>query len=119
MSDGYAVDVDQIRRHAARLDALHTRLASVQSASTHITRDARAYGTLCQWISQVLAARHTKQHQLVAQVAENLALSATSLRETAEVYTANDDSAADTLSKISAELGRINQALENIGRGVR
>ncbi|GAA3027918.1 type VII secretion target [Actinokineospora globicatena] len=116
MTDGYAVDVEQIRRHAARLDAIRGRFAAVRSASAHISGDARAYGKLCGWISQVLAGRHQKQNDLVGEVAENLSMAASSLRESADAYATNDTAAADTLAKIGEELGKINRALEDIGR---
>lgn len=94
MSDGFQVEVDQIRAHARHIDALRARFDAVRAASAHIAQDDAAYGLLCGWIAAVLEGRHTRQDELVAYVEENLSLVAAQLRRTADAYeTADADNA--------------------------
>lgn len=105
MPDGYTVDVEELRRHAAKLDSLKDRFAAVKSASTHITQDDQAYGLLCGWIAAVLEDRHRKQDELVAAVEENLTLAASSMRDGADDYEAMDARVVDTMGAIGDQLG--------------
>jgi hypothetical protein len=104
MGDGYTVNPEELRAHAANLEALKDRFAAVKSASTHITQDDQAYGLLCGWISAVLEGRHQKQDQLVAFAEENLALAARSLRASADEYEAKDTDAAAAMNAIRGDL---------------
>ncbi|OLF16202.1 type VII secretion target [Actinophytocola xanthii] len=105
MSDGYTVEIDQLRRHASNLDALRERFAAVKAASAHISQDDQAYGLLCGWISGVLEGRHRKQDELIAYVEENLGLAATSLRDSADAYEELDAGVVDTMGAIENDLG--------------
>ncbi|WP_433271626.1 type VII secretion target [Actinosynnema sp. CS-041913] len=100
MTDGYAVDVEQIRGHAANIEALKARFEAVKAASSHISGDDQAYGLLCGWISGVLEGRHVQQDEVVAYVEENLALAAESLRQTAAEYEAVEAEQATSFSRI-------------------
>ncbi|QFZ24595.1 hypothetical protein EKG83_29875 [Saccharothrix syringae] len=95
MVEGYDVDVEQIRAHAANVEAVLARFAAVRSAGAHIRGDTRAYGKLCGWISGVLEDRHARQDELVAGVEHNLRLVVRQLRATAAEYRAVDDDNAD------------------------
>jgi hypothetical protein len=103
VQQGYRVDPEQIRRHATNIEAVAARFAAVEAASRHIAQDDEAYGLLCGWISGVLEGRHVRQDELVAFVAENLSLAATSLRATADHYLAVDGEIADTLRSTGGE----------------
>jgi hypothetical protein len=105
VTDGYHVDPEQIRRHAANVEALAARFGAVKSASGHIARDDQAYGLLCGWISGVLEGRHTRQDELIAYVEENLSLVARALRETADYYRLVDEGNADLIRSSGGELG--------------
>lgn len=107
MSDaGWAVDADQIRTHAANIDALQDRFEAVKAASTHIAQDDAAYGLLCGWISGILETRHVRQDELVAKVQRNYALAAEGLRMTADSYEDADTEAASSMSAIGSRLGQ-------------
>ncbi|AEV86645.1 hypothetical protein ACWT_5628 [Actinoplanes sp. SE50] len=95
--DGLLVDAGQLRRHAANLRALHDRFAAVRAASGFITHDPHAYGLLCSWLPALLAARHRRQDELVAYVAENLDILAGHLHAAATDYEASDDRSAATI----------------------
>jgi hypothetical protein len=91
MGDGYNVNTEQLRTHAANVEAIKERFAAVKAASAHIARDDQAYGTLCGWIAGILDGRHTTQDELLAFAENNLAKVATELRESADDYDAMDD----------------------------
>ncbi|MCP3786662.1 hypothetical protein NLX85_25155 [Micromonospora sp. A3M-1-15] len=101
---GWVADTEQIRAHAASIEALRARFEAVRGASAHIARDDRAYGLLCGWISGILEDRHTRQDELVAYVDENLRLVADGLRRTADNYDGVDGDAASSMSAISRRL---------------
>ena len=105
-ANGYDVDVEQIRAHAAHVEAVLARFEAVKAAAAHIARDDRAYGKLCGWISGVLAGRHTRQVELVAVVENNLRLAAAQLRATAETYQAVDDDNAHLVRSAGGEVAR-------------
>jgi hypothetical protein len=94
MADGFMVDAEQIRAHAATVDAVRERFAAVKAASSAISRDDAAYGMLCGWIGGVLEARHARQDELIAYVEENLRLAGVALRQTGAGYEQADDTAA-------------------------
>jgi Excreted virulence factor EspC, type VII ESX diderm len=100
MPDGFAVVTDQIRTHAANVEAVLARFEAVKAASSHIAQDDQAYGLLCSWISAVLEGKHTRQDQVIAKVAENLRLVAAGLRTSAQMYDTTDESNASTLAAI-------------------
>ncbi|XVU27040.1 type VII secretion target [Actinoplanes sp. CA-054009] len=99
MADGFSVDAEQIRAHAAKVDAVQERFAAVKAASSAITQDDAAYGLLCGWISGILESRHARQDQLIAYVEENLRLAGDALRQTGAGYDQADDAAAQRLRK--------------------
>jgi hypothetical protein len=106
MADGYTVEPEQLRKHAANLDALRARFEAVKSASTHIAQDDQAYGLLCGWIAAVLEGRHQEQDSLLDFAANNLDLAASGLRDSAARYEETDTGAAGTLTSIGGELGK-------------
>ena len=103
MADGYDVDVEQIRAHAAHVEAVLARFEAVKAASAHITRDDQAYGKTCGWISGILERRHTRQDELVSGVENNLRLVVTQLRATAEMYQAVDEDNAHRVRSAGGE----------------
>ncbi|WP_075741120.1 MULTISPECIES: type VII secretion target [Actinoalloteichus] len=104
MSEGYEVDVEQLRTHAGNVDSVGARFEAVISASSHIAQNDEAYGLLCGWIAAVLEGRHTRQDELIAYVAENLALAAEALRTTASDYEAMEDTASGLIGSAGGEL---------------
>jgi len=98
LSEGYAVETQQLRAHAANLEALTARFDAVKNASAYIAGDAAAYGLLCGWIAAVLESRHTEQDELLDYVQENLSLAAEGLRATADNYDTVDTEAASLIS---------------------
>ncbi|MBP2329191.1 hypothetical protein JOF56_009576 [Kibdelosporangium banguiense] len=100
MPDSFAVATDQIRTHAANIEAVLARFEAVKAASAHIAQDDQAYGLLCSWISAVLEGKHTRQDELIAKVAENLRLVAAGLRTSAQMYDTTDQSSASTLASM-------------------
>ncbi|MFD2767101.1 hypothetical protein [Micromonospora eburnea] len=101
---GWTADPEQIRAHAAAIEALRSRFEAVRGASTHIAQDDQAYGLLCGWISAILEDRHVRQDELVAYVDENLRLVADGLRRTADNYGGVDSDVAGSMSTISRRL---------------
>ena len=93
MSDAFQVDSSQLLRHAAKLRAMRDQLTAVRNASTAISQDDRAYGSLCGWISAILERRHSGQDGLYVYAEENLQLLADALDSTARDYDAVDDNA--------------------------
>jgi hypothetical protein len=97
--DGYTTDVEQIRAHAANLEALRQRFDAVKTASSHIAQDDQAYGLLCGWIAGLMEGRHVRQDELIAYVEENLSLAAKSLRDTADDYEGRERSTANVFDQ--------------------
>jgi hypothetical protein len=87
----YEVNTEQLRAHAANIDAIKARFAAVKGASAHIAQDDQAYGLLCGWIAGILEGRHTRQDELLAFAENNLALVAQELRQSADDYDAMED----------------------------
>jgi excreted virulence factor EspC (type VII ESX diderm) len=104
MTNGYDVDPEQLRAHAANVEAIRARFEAVKSASAHIARNDQAYGLLCGWIAGVLEDRHTRQDELIAYVEENLSLVADSLRSAAERYEAVEDAHAGMIRSTAGEV---------------
>lgn len=102
---GFAADPEQIRAHAATIEAVAQRFAAVKGASAHIRQDDAAYGLLCGWISGVLEGRHRRQDELLAYVEQNLRLSADALRRTAEGYEAVDADVDASIADVGRRLG--------------
>ncbi|GAA4429995.1 type VII secretion target [Actinokineospora soli] len=88
---GFNVDVEQVRAHAANVEAIQARFAAVKAASSHIAQDDQAYGLLCGWISGILEGKHVRQDDVIAFVEQNLVKVAAELRASAEEYTATED----------------------------
>lgn len=99
MTDGFSVDAQQVRAHAAKIDAVRDRFAAVKGASSAITQDHAAYGVLCAWISGVLEGRHQQQDELYTYVEENLRRAADALIKTGQDYEQVDSDAADRLRR--------------------
>jgi hypothetical protein len=106
MTDEFAVDAAQLRRHIANLEAVRARFGAVKSASTAIARADSAYGLLCSWLPPVLEGRHQRQDRLVAYVEENLSLAADALAEVARAYEETDAGAADAVRKAGGRPGQ-------------
>ncbi|MEJ2854142.1 MULTISPECIES: type VII secretion target [unclassified Saccharothrix] len=106
MGQGYHVDPEQIRQHAANVETVAARFGAVKSASGHIAGDAQAYGALCGWISGILEDRHRRQDELIAYVEENLDLVAKALRETAEYYELVEQGNSDLIRTSGGEVAR-------------
>jgi hypothetical protein len=94
------VDASQLRRHAANLQSLRDSFAAVESASSFISHDSAAYGLLCSWLPPMLAARHHRQNELTAFVAENLNLLAEDLHAAATDYESTDTRSATTIRSV-------------------
>ncbi|MBN6039106.1 hypothetical protein [Amycolatopsis sp. 195334CR] len=105
MSEGYRVDLEQIRAHAGKLEAIRARFEAVKTASAHIAQDDEAYGLLCGWISAVLEGRHTRQDELIAFVEENLSLASADLLLTADEYGGAEESHSQLLRSLSEGVG--------------
>lgn len=104
MGEGYNVDVEQIRKHAANVASIQARFGAVKSASAHITQDDEAYGSLCGWVSGVLEGKHARQDELFAYVEENLALVVKALGDTAAEYEAIEESNTGRITSASGGL---------------
>jgi hypothetical protein len=104
MAEGFQIAADQVRGHARNITAIQDRFRAVKAASAHITQNDAAYGTLCQWMPAVLESRHKRQDELLAYVEENLSLVAQALRRTAELYEDADNSSADRIHGVAADL---------------
>jgi len=99
MADGFSVDVQQLRAHAAKVDAIQRRFAAVKAASGAIAQDDAAYGLLCGWIAGILERRHVRQDQLIAYVEKNLSLAADALIQTGDDYDRVDGTAAENVRR--------------------
>lgn len=97
MPDGFSADAEQIRAHAAKIEAVQQRFGAVRAASAAIAQDDAAYGMLCSWMAGILERRHVRQDNLIAYVAENLRLASDALIRTGQDYDEVDDAAAKRL----------------------
>ncbi|GGQ72239.1 type VII secretion target [Couchioplanes azureus] len=97
MADEFTVDPQQLRRHAANVDAVRAQFAAVKGASAAIAQDDAAYGMLCGWIAGILEGRHAAQDELIAYVEENLSLAADSLAAASRDYEQVDEAAAEQI----------------------
>ncbi|MFI5938537.1 type VII secretion target [Actinoplanes sp. NPDC051494] len=97
MAEGFAVDAEQIRAHAANVDAVAAQFGSVRVASSAIARDDAAYGVLCGWISGILEGRHRRQDELISYVEESLRLVGDALVATGQDYDRIDEKAAERI----------------------
>ncbi|KUL21415.1 hypothetical protein [Actinoplanes awajinensis] len=104
MADGIAAEIEQIRAHAANIEALRGRFVAVKGASAQIAGDSAAYGLLCGWIAGILEGRHTRQDELIAFVEENLSLVAEGLHKTADNYEATESENNDSMISIRGRL---------------
>ncbi|ROT32969.1 type VII secretion target [Micromonospora sp. HM5-17] len=103
MAEEFAVDPEQLRRHAKRLEAIRDGFASIKHASASISQDDAAYGMLCGWIAGVLEERHARQDDLFALVEENLELAANALMTASQAYETADLTAAQRLQHVSSQ----------------
>ncbi|MEV6236150.1 type VII secretion target [Lentzea sp. NPDC051838] len=94
MSQAFHVTPEELRKHAANVEAVKNRFAAVKSASAHIQRNDQAFGLMCAWMTFVLDARHTTTDNLIAYAQENLDVSAYELRATADHYEGVDSEQA-------------------------
>ncbi|GGS23033.1 MULTISPECIES: type VII secretion target [Actinokineospora] len=94
MAGGFGVEIEQLRAHAANVEAVKARFEAVKAASSHIARDDSAYGLLCGWISGILEDKHARQDALIARLENNLSLVAAELRASAAEYEATEDANA-------------------------
>lgn len=99
MADGFTVDADQIRRHAAHIDAIQQQFGAIRSASAAIARDDQAFGLLCAWMAGILEGRHARQDQLYAKAEENLRIAADALAGVGQGYDATDEAAAERIHR--------------------
>lgn len=77
------VPAERLRAHAANLDALRSRFASVRATSQRIEKEQSAFGPVYNWIFTGLTDRHTRHDELIAGIEENLWLAADALRRVA------------------------------------
>jgi hypothetical protein len=105
MGNGYTVDTEQLRSHAATLDALKDRFEAIKTASSFIQQDDEAYGLLCGWISGCLEDRHQRHSTIVDSVVENLGLAAQAVRSCADDYETSDDETRGALSELENRIG--------------
>ncbi|MEU4238634.1 type VII secretion target [Actinoplanes sp. NPDC026619] len=99
MAEGFSVEIEEIRAHAAKLDALRQRFGAIKSASASIGSNDAAYGLLCSWMAGILERRHQKQDQLFTHVESNLDRAAQALIKTSQEYADVDDSAAGRIRR--------------------
>ncbi|MEU6251017.1 type VII secretion target [Glycomyces sp. NPDC047010] len=104
MSDRFDVVPDDLRAHAANIDAVRERFADVLSAIDTIAQDDQAYGIICQFLPPILAGRQDDQKELTTMAEENLDLLAQAVRATAEDYEAVDEATAADYTAIQNEL---------------
>lgn len=99
MTDGFSVDPQQLRAHAAKIDALQQRFGAVRAAGAGIGRDDAAYGMLCSWMAGVLDRRRVRQAELIAYVEENLRIASDALAAAGADYELSDDAAAERIRR--------------------
>ncbi|PRY59609.1 type VII secretion target [Glycomyces artemisiae] len=104
MSDRFGVVPDDLRAHAANIDAVRERFADVLSAIDTIAQDNEAYGIICQFLPPILAGRQDEQKELTTMAEENLQLLADAVRATADDYEAADEAVAGDYGTIQAEI---------------
>lgn len=104
MGDGYSVETDELYFHANSLEGIQSRFEAVQSASSHIVQDDQAYGLLCGWIAGVLEEKHQRQDELTDYVAENLGLSATTMRDCVQNYDESDEEFSEVFADLDSQL---------------
>jgi hypothetical protein len=106
MAAGFTVELEELRVHSRHLDAFQARFDKVAAASTHITQDTQAYGTLCAWIGLVLEGRHQRQDQLVSFAARNVSQVSRAILKQAASYEEADDHVRQSFGELQRELGR-------------
>ncbi len=104
MSDQLNVVPEDIRGHAANIDAVRERFGAVLSAIDTIAQDDQAYGIICQFLPPILAGRQDEQKELTTMAQENLELLADALRTTADDYEAVDEAVASEYRSIQEQI---------------
>jgi len=104
VSDRFDVVPDDLRAHAANIDAVRARFADVLSAIDTISQDNEAYGIICQFLPPILAGRQDEQKELTTMAEENLDLLAQAVRATADDYESVDEATAEDYRTIQNEL---------------
>ncbi|GAA1688463.1 hypothetical protein GCM10009830_40090 [Glycomyces endophyticus] len=104
MSDRFEVVTDDLRGHAANIDAVRARFDAVLSAIDTIAQDGEAYGIICQFLPPILSGRQDEQKELTTLAQENLELLAEAVRSTADDYDAADQAVAADYQSIQAAI---------------
>ncbi|WP_026924961.1 type VII secretion target [Glycomyces arizonensis] len=104
MSDRFSVVPDDLRGHAANIDAVRERFSAVLSAIDTVSQDNEAYGIICQFLPPILANRQDEQKELATLAQENLELLAEAVRSTADDYDAVDEAVAGEYNSIQGEI---------------
>ncbi|GAA2319231.1 type VII secretion target [Glycomyces scopariae] len=104
MSDQFEVVTDDLRTHAANIDAVRERFGAVLSAMETISQDNEAYGIICQFLPPVLEGRQDEQKELTTMAQENLEMLAEALRSTADDYDAVDEGVASSYHSIEDQI---------------
>jgi hypothetical protein len=104
VSDRFEVVTDDLRTHAANIDAVRQRFDAVLSAIDTVAQDNEAYGIICQFLPPILSNRQDEQKELTTMAQENLQLLAEAVRGTADDYDAVDEAVAGEYTSIQAEI---------------
>jgi len=104
MSDGYAVDPENLRAHTAHINSLIERFEAVRSASAAVTQADDAFGPLCAWIAPLLEEKHGDVDELIDQGKHNLESHVTALNASADLYEDADSSVASDIDDLAEEL---------------
>jgi hypothetical protein len=104
MAEHFDVVTDDLRAHAANIDAVRERFAAVLSAIESVSQDDEAYGIICQFLPPVLADRQAEQKELTSMAQENLEMLAEAVRGTADDYEAADEATAREQHSIQDQL---------------
>lgn len=91
MADGYEVLVDELRAHAARLDALRDQLNTAVDAARTVTLGTEAYGKICAFFVPAVNAVSEPGVEALGRTAETMGETATRVRDTATGYEQVED----------------------------
>ncbi|WP_199038035.1 type VII secretion target [Glycomyces salinus] len=89
--NGFDVDPEMLRGHANHIDDLVDEFILAGDAMKEVAHADNAYGTFCEWMPPILAARATEQDRILGKLATNLREIAGAVRDAADDYEGSDE----------------------------
>lgn len=109
MSEGFAVDIGQLRKHAARISDIQGQSAEAVDAGNQVTPGGwdNAYGVICQSFPALLRPTAQKGIDALGQVTDALQAQSDQVNEAADRYEDINKQIVEVLKRILAALERL------------